>query len=335
MHNISLIYGDGIGKEVVLSAKEVIDNFNLDINWEVVNIDYKELEKNNNHIPLNVIESIKKNKIALKGPTTTKVGTGLKSINVAIRQELDLFANIRPVKSFKGLKNRYSDIDMIIVRENTEGLYLGLENMITKDIAQSIRIISKDKTRAIADFAARLLKNKNRKKITIAHKANILKLTDGLFLNQSKDVLSGHSNIIVEDKIIDALCMDLVLNPYKYDIILAPNLYGDILSDLASGLVLGLGLAPGANIGLEYAVFEAVHGSGPDIAGKNIANPTALILSAAMMLEHIGYIKEKEIIEKALEEIFLEGKYLTKDLGGNLGTKEFTKKLINKINTFK
>lgn len=330
MKTVTLIYGDGIGLEVIESAKNVVEASGADIDWEVVEAGVIAKDKYGTPLPENVIESIKSNKIALKGPTATPTGSGFRSVNVAIRRKLNLFANIRPVKSFNGIKSLYDNIDIIIIRENTEGLYTGIERMITDNKAETRKIISRDASNRIMEFAFNIAEVEGRKKVTAVHKANIMKLTDGLFLNCAKETAKKNTNIQFEEKIIDAACMDIVMNPHNYDIIAAPNFYGDILSDLVSGLVGGLGVAPGANIGNEYAVFEAVHGSAPDIAGKGIANPVSAILSAIMMLNHIGFIEEAKRIEQAIKETFANSE-VTYDLGGNLNTKEFTLKVIEKI----
>ena len=268
--------------------------------------------------------------MAIKGPITTPVGKGFKSVNVTLRQKLDLYVNLRPIKSFKGIKSRYEDVDLVIVRENTEDLYAGIEHKIGDYAAESIKIITKPACERISKFAFDYAKDNNRKKVTGVHKANIMKLSDGLFLNTFREVAKDY-NIESDDLIVDAAAMNLVLNPENYDVMVMPNLYGDILSDLCSGLVGGLGIIPGANIGKDVAVFEAVHGSAPQIAGQNIANPTAIIQSAVMMLKYLGEVDAAKKIEKALEEVFLKGEKLTVDLGGNSTTEEFTDEIIKYI----
>ncbi|WBW96919.1 isocitrate/isopropylmalate dehydrogenase family protein [Oceanirhabdus sp. W0125-5] len=329
---ITLIPGDGIGPEVTNSARKIIDASGANIQWEVVEAGASVLEEHDSPLPDNVIDSIKKNKIALKGPITTPVGKGFRSVNVQLRQKLNLYANVRPVKSFDGLPSLHSNVDFIIVRENTEGLYAGIEHNIGEIAAESIRVITKEASDRISKFAFELAKNENRAKVTATHKANILKLSDGLFLKCAKECSSLYKDIEFEDIIVDAMSMKLVQSPQNYDVVVAPNLYGDILSDMGAGLVGGLGLIPGANIGDEAAVFEPVHGSAPDIAGKNIANPTATILSGIMLLKYIGEKDAAEKIETALLKIFKEGKYLTPDLGGNLSTEEFTNEVIRTLN---
>lgn len=324
MSIVTLIPGDGIGPEVTNAMRKVLDVAGADIQWEVVEAGEAQIEKYGTPLPEHVIEAIKKNKIAIKGPITTPVGKGFKSVNVTLRQNLDLYVNLRPVKSFKGLKSRYEDIDLVIVRENTEDLYAGIEHKIGDYAAESIKLITKPACERIVDFAFDYAKKHDRSKVTAIHKANIMKLTDGLFLNTAREVAEKYPEVNFDDLIVDAAAMNLVLNPEKYDVMVTTNLYGDILSDLCSGLVGGLGLIPGANIGKDYAVFEAVHGSAPQIAGQNKANPTAVIQSAIMMLRYLEQNEVADKIEKALEKVFAEGKILTIDLGGDATTTEFT-----------
>lgn len=330
MHTVTLIPGDGIGPEVTDAMVKVVEASGAKINWEKVQAGEAVIEKYNTAIPDYVIDSIKKNKVAIKGPITTPVGRGFKSVNVTLRQKLDLYVNLRPIKSFKGIKSRYEDVDLVIVRENTEDLYAGIEHKIGDYAAESIKIITKPACERICKFAFDYAKDNNRKKVTGVHKANIMKLSDGLFLNTFREVAKDY-NIESDDLIVDAAAMNLVLNPENYDVMVMPNLYGDILSDLCSGLVGGLGIIPGANIGKDVAVFEAVHGSAPQIAGQNIANPTAIIQSAVMMLKYLGEVDAAKKIEKALEEVFLKGEKLTVDLGGNSTTEEFTDEIIKYI----
>ncbi|KGO13933.1 isocitrate/isopropylmalate dehydrogenase family protein [Clostridium botulinum] len=330
-YDITLIPGDGIGPEVTEAARKVIDAVGADINWHVVEAGEKVLDQYGTPLPDYVLDSIKETKVALKGPVTTPVGKGFRSVNVTLRKSLNLYANIRPVKSYKGIKSRYENVDLIIVRENTEDLYAGIEHMIGDDIAESIKVITKKASDRIVDYAFNMARKENRNKVTAVHKANIMKLSDGLFLNCAKEVASKNKDINFEDVIVDAMAMKLVLNPEKYDVLVMPNLYGDILSDMAAGLVGGLGLLPGANIGYEGAVFEAAHGAAPDIAGKNKANPTACILSGAMMLNYIGENEKAKKIENAIEKVFVEGKYITEDLGGSSTTEEFTKAIIENL----
>ncbi len=327
MYKITLIPGDGIGPEVTEAMVKVVEASGINIEWERVEAGEKVIEEYNTPIPNYVIDTIKKNKIAIKGPITTPIGKGFKSVNVTLRQNLDLYVNLRPIKSFTGIKSKYEDVDLVIVRENTEDLYAGIEHKIGDYGAESIKLITKPACERIINFAFNYAKENNRNKVTGIHKANIMKLSDGLFLNTFKDI-SKNFNIESDDLIVDAAAMNLVLNPEKYDVMVMPNLYGDILSDLCSGLVGGLGMIPGANIGKEYAIFEAVHGSAPQIAGKNIANPTALIQSAVMMLKYLGEYEYANKIERALEKVFMNGEKLTTDLGGNSTTQEFTEEII-------
>ena len=330
MYTVTLIPGDGIGPEVTKSMVKVVEATGVNIKWEEVKAGQEVIEEYNTPIPTYVIDSIKKNKVAIKGPITTPIGKGFKSVNVTLRQNLDLYVNLRPIKSFKGIKSRYENIDLVIVRENTEALYTGIEHKIGDYGAESIKLITKPACERICEFAFKYAMDNNRKKVTGVHKANIMKLSDGLFLNTYREVASKY-NIEYDDLIVDAAAMNLVLNPQNYDVMVMPNLYGDILSDLCAGLVGGLGIIPGANIGKEYAVFEAVHGSAPQIANQNIANPTAIIQSSVMMLRHLGEYDAAKKIENALEQVFLKEKNLTIDLGGRALTKEFTEEIIKYI----
>jgi len=328
MYKVTLIPGDGIGPEVVEAAKMVIDASGVNIEWEVVEAGEKCIEKYGTPLPEAVIESIKKNKVALKGPITTPVGTGFRSVNVALRQALNLYANVRPVKTYEGVPSRYSNIDLVIVRENTEALYAGIEHNVGEDAAESIKLITSKASERIVRFAFDLARREQRKKVTADHKANIMKLTDGLFLDCARKVAQDYPDIIFEDMIVDAMSMKLVQVPENYDVLVMPNLYGDILSDLAAGLVGGLGIAPGANIGEDGAVFEPIHGSAPKRAGQNMANPTATILSGVMMLKYLGEIDAANKIENAIAKVIKEGKMVTYDLGGSTGTKEFAEAVI-------
>jgi isocitrate dehydrogenase (NAD+) len=328
-YRITLIPGDGIGPEVTAAARMVIEASGVEIDWDVVDAGEIVIEKYNTPLPEHVIDSIKTNKIALKGPITTPVGKGFRSVNVTLRQALKLYANVRPVKSYEGVPSRYSDIDLVIVRENTEDLYAGIEHMVGEDAAESIKIITRPASERIAKFAFDLAKKEGYKKVTAVHKANIMKCTDGLFLKCAKNISENYNDVQFEDVIVDAMCMKLVLNPEKFDVLVMPNLYGDILSDLSAGLVGGLGLVPGANIGKEAAIFEPVHGSAPDIAGKNIANPTATILTGVMMLRYLGEFSAAKKIEEAVEYVLKQGKFVTQDLGGQTGTLEYAKIIID------
>lgn len=322
MYKVTLIPGDGIGPEVSGAMVKVVKAAGVDIEWDKVEAGESVMEEYGTPLPDYVIESIKKNKIAIKGPITTPVGKGFRSVNVTLRQALDLYVNLRPIKSFKGIKSRYEDVDLVVVRENTEDLYAGIEHKIGNYGAESIKLITRPACERIVDFACRYIKENNRKKLTTIHKANIMKLTDGLFLEVAREV-SAQNSVDHDDVIVDAAAMNLVLNPENYDVMVMPNLYGDILSDLGAGLVGGLGIIPSANIGKEVAIFEAVHGSAPQIAGQNKANPTALIQSAIMMLRYIGEQDKALKIENALEQVFLKSENLTVDLGGSASTTEF------------
>ncbi len=330
-YNITLILGDGIGPEVMSSTRKIIDATGVDINWEIVEAGATTVEVQGTPLPESVLTSIRNNKVALKGPIATPIGVGFRSVNVKIRQELNLFANIRPIKSYDGIDCIHEDVDFIIVRENTEDLYSGIEHKVGEDAAESIKIITRKASERICRYAFQLCKTQHRKKVTLVHKANIMKLSDGLFLECGREIAREYKDIGFEDIIVDAMAMKLVQFPQNFDVIVAPNLYGDILSDLSAGLVGGLGLAPGANIGKDIAVFEPVHGSAPDIAGKNLANPTSAILSGVMMLKYIGEVHAATEIEKALTNTFREKSSRTLDLGGNLGTREFTMKVIENM----
>jgi len=327
-YNITLIPGDGIGPQVTEAAKMVLDASGVEINWEIVEAGEKVIEKYGTPLPDYVIDSIKRNRVALKGPVTTPVGTGFRSINVALRQALKLYANVRPVKSYKGVPSRYKNIDLIIVRENTEGFYTGIEHMVGEDAAESIKIITRKASERIAKFAFELARKEERRKVTAVHKANIMKCTDGLFLDCVRKVSQEYPEIIFEDVIVDAMSMKLVQIPQDYEVLVMPNLYGDILSDLAAGLVGGLGVVPGANIGDREVVFEPVHGSAPELS-PDTANPTATILSGVMMLKYLGESKAADRVEKAVEKVLKKGKKTTKDLGGSAGTLEYTKAIID------
>jgi len=331
MHKITLIPGDGIGPEVTSATKKIIDSTGVKIHWDVQNAGIDVMEECGTPLPEHVIDSIRMNKIALKGPITTPIGEGFRSVNVTLRKELDLYTNLRPIKTYSGIPTRYDNIDLVIVRENTEDLYVGIEHMVGDDAAESIKIFTRKGCERIVRYAFEYAKREGRKKVTAVHKANIMKKTDGMFLAIAKDIAKEYPDIEFEEMIIDAMCMRLVQVPETYDVLVLPNLYGDIVSDLCAGLVGGMGFAPGANIGSEYAVFEAVHGSAPDIAGKNIANPTALILSGIHMLKHIGEVEASNKIESALSSVLKEGKVLTKDIGGSASTTEFTDYVISKI----
>ena len=333
-HTITLIPGDGIGPELAEVSRRVLDASGVKFEWEVVDAGEAVIARYGTPLPDHVLESIKRNKVALKGPITTPVGKGFRSVNVALRQALNLYANLRPARSKKGLDTRYGNVDLIIVRENTEDLYAGIEHMVGRDAAESIKIITRAASERIARFAFEYAVANGRRKVTAVHKANIMKLSDGLFLESCRTVAADYEGQIeFEDRIVDNMCMQLVQKPELYDVLVLPNLYGDIVSDLAAGLVGGLGVAPGANIGLEAAVFEPVHGSAPKYAGLDKANPTALILSGAMMLRHLGYPAEATALETAVRGVIAEGKTITYDLGGTAGTAAFADAVIGRLGT--
>ena len=331
-HRVTLIPGDGIGPELAEATRRVLDATDVAFEWEVVEAGEATIATKGTPLPDEVLESIRRNKVALKGPITTPVGSGFRSVNVGLRQALNLYANLRPARSMRGVQSRYEDVDLVIVRENTEDLYSGIEHMVGRDAAESIKIITRAASERIARFAFEYAVANGRHKVTAVHKANIMKLSDGLFLEACRTVAEGYAGRIeFEDRIVDNMCMQLVQKPDMYDVLVLPNLYGDIVSDLAAGLVGGLGVAPGANIGEDGAVFEPVHGSAPKYAGQNKANPTALILSGALMLRHLGYAAEGERVERAVREVIAEGRRTTYDLGGDAGTSEFGDAVIERL----
>jgi isocitrate dehydrogenase (NAD+) len=337
MHRITLIPGDGIGPEVssavvgILEAAGAATGVGFEWHRHVAGADA--FQKTGEYIPKVLYESIEENRVALKGPVTTPVGEGFSSINVTLRQKFELFANFRPVKNLPGLKTRYPDLDLIIVRENMEDLYAGLEHVVVPGVVQALKIITEKGSTRIAQFAFDYAHKHRRKKIHAIHKANIMKLSDGLFLRCCRTVAESFPKIAYHEHIVDNTCMQLVMNPYQYDILLTENLYGDILSDLCSAFVGGLGLVPGANLGTDCAIFEAVHGSAPDIAGKDLANPTALLQSAVLMLHHINEGKTAERVQTGLEQVYREGKTLTKDVGGTSGTRAFAEAVVQAMET--
>jgi isocitrate dehydrogenase (NAD+) len=330
-HTITLIPGDGIGPEIVAATVRIIEASGIDVEWETHIMGSQALEKYGTTLPEETIESIRRNKVALKGPQMTPVGKGFTSVNVGLRKALDLYANVRPVKTLPNVPSRYTDVDLVIVRENTEGLYSGLEHIVIPGVVESLKIVTEKASMRIAKYAFEYARANGRKKVTCIHKANIMKLSDGLFLECFERVAKDYPDIEADNKIVDNCCMQLVLRPEQFDVLVLENLYGDIVSDLCAGLIGGLGLAPGANIGEQGAVFEAVHGSAPDIAGQGIANPTAILMSAILMLRHLGEQDAAARIEKATLEVFAEGKSLTKDLGGMARTDEFARAIIEKL----
>ena len=323
-HRVTLIPGDGIGPELAEATQHVLDATGVGFEWEVVEAGESVMAEFGTPLPDQVLESIRRNRVAIKGPITTPVGEGFRSVNVTLRQALNLYANLRPARSIKGLETRYEDVDLVIVRENTEDLYAGIEHRVGRDAAESIKIITREASERIARFAFEYAVANGRRKVTAVHKANIMKLSDGLFLESARTVAAEYEGRVeFEDRIVDNLCMQLVQKPELYDVLVLPNLYGDIVSDLAAGLVGGLGVAPGANIGVEAAVFEPVHGSAPKYAGQDVANPTALILSGALMLRHLGETEAAGRLEEAVRSVIAEGRSVPRDLGGSAGTRAF------------
>jgi isocitrate dehydrogenase (NAD+) len=322
-HKVTLIPGDGIGPEVTQAVVRILDATGLRFEWERFAAGAEAFEIHGEYIPVALYESIERNRVALKGPVTTPIGGGFKSINVTLRKKFDLFANFRPVRTLPGLETKWPGVDLIIVRENTEGEYVGLEHEVVPGVVESIKVISEKGSTRIARFAFAYARKHGRKKIHSIHKANIMKLSDGLFLRCARKVSEEFPDIVYGEHLIDNTCMQLVMNPFQYDTLLLENLYGDIVSDLCAGLVGGLGLVPGANLGAECAIFEAVHGSAPDIAGKDVANPTALLQSAILLLRHIDESVAADKVQKALETVYADRKTLTRDVGGKAGTTQF------------
>lgn len=346
-YKVTLIPGDGTGPELVNIVKEVISATGVNIEWEEVVAGESAIEKYKTPLPEEVLASVKKNKVALKGPITTPIGTGFRSVNVSLRQELNLYACLRPCKIYKGVKTNFSDVDIVVVRENMEDLYCGVEFQPNSEVAKyiiehsnkkihptaaiSIKPISEFGSKRIAKFAFEYAKKNKRRKVTSVTKANIMKYTDGLFFEVCREVAKNYPEIEYEERLVDNMCMQLVQKPQLYDVLVLPNLYGDIISDLCAGLVGGLGVAPGANFGDEYAVFEAVHGSAPKYKGLNKVNPTALLLSAKLMLEYLGETEASKNLESAIAEVISEGKVITYDLGGNAKNFEMGKEIIKKL----
>lgn len=332
-HKVTLIPGDGIGPEVTAATARVIAATGVHIDWDEVALNEEVILKMREELPRHVLDSLNRTRVGLKGPVTTPIGGGFKSVNVALRKEFDLFANVRPVKTIPGIKTRYMDvkIDMVIFRENTEDLYAGLEHEVVLDVVTSLKVITRTASMRIAKEAFKFARYTGRKKITAVHKANIMKLSDGLFLRCCREAAAGYPEIQYNELIVDNTSMQLVMRPETFDVLLMPNLYGDIVSDLAAGLVGGLGIVPGANIGESHAVFEAVHGSAPDIAGKGIANPTAVMMSAVLMLIHLGEREAADRMQKAIEAVYRTGEHFPRDVGGTATTAEFTDAVIRQL----
>ncbi len=330
-HTITLIPGDGIGPEVTEAVLRIFTAAGLQIEWERHDAGVIAFKRYGQTLPVELLDSVKRNKVALKGPVTTPIGAGFTSVNVGLRKALDLYANLRPVRNLPGVPSRFENVDLVIVRENTEDLYAGLEHEIVPGIVESLKIITEKASTRIARFAFEHAKAFGRKRVTAIHKANIMKLSDGLFLESCRAVSREYLDITYDERIVDAACMHLVMHPEKFDVLLLPNLYGDIVSDLCAGLVGGLGVVPGANIGTAGAVFEAVHGSAPDIADQNLANPTALLMSGLLMLDHIGERARAGHIRDGLHRVLASGHVRTRDLGGTATTTEFTDAVCREV----
>lgn len=328
---ITVFKGDGIGPEIVDATLKILDAAQADLAYECFEVGEAEYERNGKLIPDAAFASFEKTKVLLKAPITTPIGKGFRSLNVTLRNRYDLYANIRPAKSNPAVKTRYEHVDIVTFRENTEDLYVGVEKQIDEDTIHATKIITRKASTRIIEDAFAYARAHKRKKVTCVHKANILKLSDGLFLDIFYEIAKAYPDIIAEDKIVDAVCMRLVMDPQEFDVMVMPNLYGDIISDLTSGLIGGLGLLPSSNLGKEMAMFEAVHGSAPDIAGKHIANPTALLWSACMMLEYMGFDETATKIRKAIDEVLMEGKCKTADLQGSASTEAYRDAIIAKL----
>jgi isocitrate dehydrogenase (NAD+) len=329
---VTLIPGDGIGPELADATRTVLEATGIGFEWDLQESGEASIASEGTPLPERVIDSIRRNRVAIKGPITTPVGSGFRSVNVGLRQALELYANVRPARSMAGVESRFDDVDLVIVRENTEDLYAGIEHRVGPDAAESIKIITRAASQRIARYAFEYAVANGRRKVTAVHKANIMKLSDGLFLESAQQVAAEYEGrVAFEDRIVDNMCMQLVQKPSLYDVLVLPNLYGDIVSDLAAGLVGGLGVAPGANIGDHAAVFEPVHGSAPKYAGLNRANPTALILSGALMLRHLGETDAADRVETAVRGVIAEGATVTYDLGGSSGTREFGEAVADRV----
>jgi isocitrate dehydrogenase (NAD+) len=328
MQKVTLINGDGIGPEVMDATRKILEAAKAPLEYEYKEAGAEVAIKYGTNLPDDTVAAVLKSGLGLKGPTATGIGVGQQSANVGLRKKLDLYASVRPVKSVPGVKTRYDNVDLVVVRENTEDLYAGLEHMVVPGVAQSLKIITEKASTRICKYAFEYAVKHQRKKVSAVHKANIMKISDGLFLDCFRKVARDFPGVVAEEVIVDNLCMQLVKNPDKYDVMVTENLYGDIVSDLCAGLVGGLGLVPGANIGIHSSVFEAVHGTAPDIAGKGVANPTALLMSAVMMLHHVSLSTEAKRVENAVMQVYIDGKFKTGDVGGTANTAEFTKAVI-------
>jgi isocitrate dehydrogenase (NAD+) len=330
-HKVTLIPGDGIGPEVMQAVVRILEAAGVQFDWETVQAGADAFEKYHEYIPKELTESIERTRVGLKGPITTPIGGGFASINVQLRKKFELYSNFRPITNLPHIPTRYPNVDLIIVRENTESLYSGLEHEVVPGVVESLKIITEKASTRIARFAFEYARKNQRKKVHSIHKANIMKLSDGLFLRCSRNIAKEYPEITYGEHIVDNTCMQLVMNPYQYDVLVMENLYGDIISDLCAGLVGGLGLVPSANLGDGCAIFEAVHGSAPDIAGKNMANPTALLRSSLLMLGHLGEHEPAQKIQKALENVYRTREKLTRDVGGQAGTSQFADSVIEEI----
>ena len=330
-HKITLVPGDGIGPEVTEATAKVVEAAGVDVEWETINAGAAALERDGVYLPDRLLESIRQNRVALKGPITTPIAGGFTSINVSLRQRLRLYANFRPIRNLPGVKTRFGDVDLIVIRENTEDLYAGLEHVVVPGVVESLKIITADASTRIARFAFDYARRKRRKRVTAVHKANIMKLSDGLFLECVREVAELYPEIEYGESIVDNTCMQLVLDPRQFDVLLLENLYGDIVSELCAGLVGGLGLVPGANLGEDCAVFEPVHGSAPSIASRNQANPTAMILTAVLLFRHLGESEKAQRVLSAVEAVYQRGEALTSDLGGDATTTEFTEAVVQHL----
>ncbi len=331
-HKVTLIPGEGIGPEVAAATRRILEAAGVQIDWEEIAGRSDSSADQGKSVNQAAVESVRRNRVALKGPMATAIAGGAPSVNVALRKKLELYANLRPVKNVPGVKSRFENVDLVLVRENTEDLYSGLEHEVVPGVVESLKIITEKASTRIAKFAFEYAKRHNRKKIHAIHKANIMKLSDGLFLKSVRAVAAQFPVIEYKELIVDNACMQIVMDPQQFDMLLLPNLYGDVMSDLAAGLVGGLGVVPSANIGDECAMFEAVHGTAPDIAGKGFANPTALLMSSALMLDHLGERTTAERIQNALETVYREAKHTTRDVGGKAGTEEFADAVIAALN---
>jgi isocitrate dehydrogenase (NAD+) len=331
-HKVTLIPGEGIGPEVAAATRRVLESAGVQIDWEEIAGRSDSSADQGKSVNKAAVESVRRNRVALKGPMATAIAGGAPSVNVALRKTLDLYANLRPVKNVPGVKSHFANVDLILVRENTEDLYSGLEHEVVPGVVESLKIITERASTRIAKFAFEYATRHGRKKIHAIHKANIMKLSDGLFLRSVRAVAEQFPAIEYKELIVDNACMQIVMDPLQFDMLLLPNLYGDVMSDLAAGLVGGLGVVPSANIGDECAMFEAVHGTAPDIAGKGLANPTALLMSSVLMLDHLGERTATERIQKALEKVYREAKHTTRDVGGKAGTEEFADAVIAALN---